>query len=218
MSTVTLSQPINWIAAGCKRSFIEREFSGGGGAKFVTITPNDARELLANNPENRTMSGQKLAQYTADIKAGNWALNGEAIIVASDGCLNDGQHRLTACIQADTAFEALLVVGVRRETRTTVDQGIARTAGNVMTMRGTLNANSVSTMARMALAFERAKGRSFGRPSYLTTAELTAYYDANAEALQEAFRFGRRAPASASVLAQPTLFGFWAYQIGRAHV
>lgn len=193
-------------------SFLEREFPNGAGAIFTTITPTIARELLADNPDNRNPSKIKVGQYASDMRNGKWALNGESIIVADDGSLNDGQQRLLACIEADTSFGTVVCYGVPRETRTTVDQGKVRGAGDYLSMRGFPSANNVAAMAKMALAYNASNGKSVNGSAYVTNADALAYVDTNGEELLDAYRFAARSPKSFQGLGTPTtLLGFCAY-------
>lgn len=52
-------------------------------AKMVTLTPELAEQLLARNTHNRTVSRPRVAQYAADMRAGHWAFNGEAIKITA---------------------------------------------------------------------------------------------------------------------------------------
>lgn len=171
------------------KTFLEREFPEGFGARFLTITPRIAGELLACNPENRSISATKVAHYAEDMKSGRWAVNGESVVIANDGTLIDGQHRLYGCVQANENFETLLCVGVARETRTTIDQGRARTVGDYLTMEGVNNAKSVAAVARRGLQFERSNGQSIDG-KYLTHAEVMEYTTENADRLATSATYG----------------------------
>ena len=95
------------------------------------LTPDLARLLLASNEENRHIRDnnrgtRNVTAYAEMMKRGEWLLNGSTIVVAANGQLNDGQHRCTACVEADVAVPVLITFGVDRESRSTLDQGIAR--------------------------------------------------------------------------------------------
>lgn len=138
----------------------------------VNMTPELAKTLLDLNPDNRSIRNTKVVQYAADMAAGRWALNGEPIIVSTDGHLNDGQHRCRACIDANTAIPIAIMFGIERDTRQTVDQGAARTAGDILDMQGIQNPKSAAAIARMAIAFERNDGRTLLNAKNITTAEI----------------------------------------------
>lgn len=102
--------------------------------EVFTITPDMARVLLTLNPSNRKISPLNVGRIAHDIRTDKWRLNGEPIIFSRDGELNDGQHRLHAVIEADRPVETFITFGLDRESRTTVDTGIARTAASFLSM------------------------------------------------------------------------------------
>ena len=138
--------------------------------EIVQLTPMLARVLLGRNDGNRCVRKSKVAQYKSDILAGRWSMNGEPIIVSRDGLLNDGQHRCLAVIEANAPIQVIIVFGVERETRETVDQGGARSASDIALMHHVPNAALASAIARMMIVYERNEGRSFANASYLSTA------------------------------------------------
>lgn len=134
----------------------------------VMMTADLARRLLARNDENRPLRVRGRTRcveaYAEAMKRGEWDLNGQAIIVSEDGLLNDGQHRLHAVILSGMSVEMQITFGVRRSTRHTVDQGAARTPGNILAMYGHKNANPLAHALHFMWVYE--DGRSFNdRPS-----------------------------------------------------
>ena len=71
--------------------------------------------------------------------------------MSREGILNDGQHRLYAVVKAKRSIQAILTVGVDRETRFTVDTGASRSAGDHLGLEGFSNANTSASMARYIL-------------------------------------------------------------------
>lgn len=68
---------------------------------YEFITPEMAADLLETNTENRKISKGTVEAYMQDILAGNWDETvGTAISIDENGILRDGQHRLTAIVQA----------------------------------------------------------------------------------------------------------------------
>ena len=154
--TATAAQLSAWIDRGRATVF----------TVTTMLTPELARLLLANNPNNRppllgTHKGTRsITAYAAMMRRGEWMLNGSTLVVASTGELNDGQHRCEAVIMAETAVPVQIVFGVDRETRSTLDQGIARTGGNVLAMAGVKNSNDVAVYLRFRMAISHS-----GHPS-----------------------------------------------------
>lgn len=192
---------VHWLNECVKRG--ERETF----AELITLTPGLAKVLLDRNPHNRNVRQTKVAQYASDMRSGRWALNGEPIIVAKTGELNDGQNRCEAVIDANTPIQVMLMFGVERETRTTVDQGATRGAGDFLGMNGVENANSAATIARLLLAYEASGGQGVDTKPF-TNAQVTdrAQRDANIEV---AAHFAHRAVTQrAKAYVAGTLIGF----------
>lgn len=141
-------------------------------AEVITLTPGLAGHLIRNNPDNRAFRPVKVKHFARDMKAGRWPLNGETIIVAKTGELNDGQHRLQAIIDANVCVQATIHFGVERATRTTVDQGSARGAGAYLRMDGLPYAEVAAGVARHILAFEDTDGAHLGTGKQFTASEV----------------------------------------------
>lgn len=119
------------------------------------ITPEMAELLLKKNPDNRNIKKVRVVEIRADLEAGRYVLNGEPIIVSRDGLLNDGQHRLLACVESGVAFRSLVVFGVTRSSRLTLDQGGARTVADYLDMAGKEDHTKVmATVGRMLWQFK----------------------------------------------------------------
>lgn len=105
----------------------------------MLITPKMANEMLMRNVSNRPANIDRVKKYAAQIKNGSWKINGETIIFSNSGQLNDGQHRLMACVQANTPFRSDVRFGVDRDTFDTIDIGKKRTCGDVAGIKGIPN-------------------------------------------------------------------------------
>jgi len=153
-------------------------------SEVVTITPSIARHILDYNPDNRRLYESKVQEIAGDITAGRWRINGETIIVAKDGSLNDGQHRLWAVVEAGMPITTLMVFGVERDTRYTVDMGIARSTGDFLGMRGVKNYNHVASISRLYDTFSR--GAYARKIIGQTKTYLLDVYRKNAKAIDDA--------------------------------
>jgi hypothetical protein len=124
-------------------------------AKMLTLTPRIAEQLLERNRHNRSVSSSRVRQYAADMRAGHWAFNGEAIKVDADGQVLDGQHRLLAVIEADCSVDTLLITGLPPAAQETMDQGRARTLGDVLKLRGEADYFNLAAAVRVVCLYER---------------------------------------------------------------
>lgn len=145
--------------------------------KIVRVTPELAEIILRNNPANRHVSPRKLGEYARDLKSAKWKLNGETIIIANTGELNDGQHRLVACKEAGVSFETIMVFGPDRASRDTIDTGLKRTIGAILAMGGHANANQLAHAVALLINYERHKTLAF-RPDWrATSSDVEAWLD-----------------------------------------
>lgn len=80
--------------------------------KFETITPEKAAKMLENNPNYRRVDNSRVISYARKMEQGMWQENGEAIQIAEDGSLLNGQHRLHAIIKCGIPQKMLIVCDV----------------------------------------------------------------------------------------------------------
>jgi len=138
-------------------SWLAQRVAKGRDAPFseiATITSTIAKHLLEQNIDNRPLSEMQVNQIAHDIKAGHWELNGETIIVAKDGTLNDGQNRLAAVVQSGIPIQTAIMFGVSRSSRMTVDMGRQRSGGNFMAMQGIKYANETASATGLFLRYK----------------------------------------------------------------
>lgn len=129
----------------------------GRSERFVVetqVTPKMAQLLLDRNIENRPLNLPAVEAYAAAMRRGEWLLNGQNIIVADTGEVNDGQHRLSAILSADMPVQMGLHFGVSRESRTTLDVGRKRTLADHFSMAGQTNAILLAAAVRLAWQYD----------------------------------------------------------------
>jgi hypothetical protein len=117
------------------------------------IGPEEAREYLKSNTKNRKLNDNHARRLREVMMAGDWWLNGETIVFGADGTLLNGQHRLTAIVQAGVFVDVLVVRGVDEEAFRTIDAGRTRTTGEVLGIDGEKNANCVAAAVQALLTF-----------------------------------------------------------------
>jgi hypothetical protein len=113
------------------------------------VTPELATVLLTLNTNNRPMSPRAIDRFQAILRRGAWQNTGEAIIVANNGQLSDGQHRLTAIRR--TGISALCDVrfGIARAAFAVTGTGARRTTGSAMAIAGKPNATMQAAIGRL---------------------------------------------------------------------
>ncbi len=172
-----------WLEAQLARMCYSGKF-----AEFVTVTPEMAAALLMKNPNNRHIVSGGVKEWANALKRGEWKQNGEPIIVSDSGELNDGQHRLTAVVETGISMPTLVVFGVERDSRKTVDTGRKRTVGHVLGMAGVTNSALVAATIRSLINFEKKAHIATHR----TGAEVEEYYLNNTE-VHDSLAIGRAA-------------------------
>jgi hypothetical protein len=86
-----------------------------------TVTPEMAEDYLTHNTRNRKIVAAHVDAIARDICAGNWMMNAQPICFARDGRLLNGQHRLSAVLQAGEAIEVPVMRGLPEEAYATYD-------------------------------------------------------------------------------------------------
>lgn len=103
-------------------------------AEVMTITPADATNWLACNQNNRPVRRRHVEFLAREILEGNWQVNGQAIIIADDEQVLDGQHRLLAIIESAKSIQSLVVYGIAEDAFKTIDTGAVRTGADALSM------------------------------------------------------------------------------------
>jgi hypothetical protein len=121
----------------------------------VTLTPEDAATLLSLNTKNRRIKQIHVSRLANSISRGEWQFNAQPIQIADDGLVLDGQHRLLASVQSGISIDTLIVYGARAESQETMDMGVVRTIGDILTLRGFKNANNLAALINRIIAYNQ---------------------------------------------------------------
>lgn len=113
------------------------------------VTPELAASLLAANKKNRSLRRRLVETYAADMSKGAWQFTGEALKVALDGALLDGQHRLAAIVKSGVTVPMLIVRDLPTSSQEVMDSGAKRTSADALRLRDEVNAVVLSSVARM---------------------------------------------------------------------
>lgn len=165
-------------------------------AELVTLTPALAALLLSRNQKNRPISEVGLDRLKRDLLEGRWVFNGESIVVADDGGLNDGQHRCRAVVETGISIRMVIVFGPKRESRMTLDQGVTRTVGHYLTMHGYSHANALAVAANYYCQMKE-RGRLSNSGKDRPTKTETLLYAEKHKGLSESVAYVSRPGAAA---------------------
>ncbi len=119
------------------------------------VTPEIAKLLLGMNHENRPLSASGVARFVGILEADRWINTGEPIIVASNGVLSDGQHRLHAIVESGIAAELDVRFGVPREAFTSTGTGLRRTNGHILAIAGRQYSTMQGALCRLLIHYDR---------------------------------------------------------------
>lgn len=124
-------------------------------SQVETITPDIAKKLLGNGIANRRLVRGRVAYFQSDMKAGNWALTGEPVIISDRGQLLDGQHRLHACVGAMVPFRTLVLRGISSGAFDYMGMGFRRNATDVLRRHGHVDASCLAAALSWKWRYER---------------------------------------------------------------
>jgi hypothetical protein len=112
------------------------------------ITPETAKQWLGANHKNRRLSDPVVTRLAGIIRRGEWMSDStDGIGLDADGGVINGQHRLTAVIEADETIHALVVRNVRPEVIKVIDQGRGRTFTQYLQMMENIHQPNVTAPA-----------------------------------------------------------------------
>ena len=137
----------------------------------VTVTPEQAGTWLKANTQNRNLNTKLVTHYARQMIDGRWELNGEAIKIADDGTLLDGQHRLAAVAASGEAVPMLIVQGLPTASQDTMDSGRKRSTADVLAIHGENNSAVLASVARRVWMWQSGNYR-FANVSTPSTAEI----------------------------------------------
>jgi hypothetical protein len=93
----------------------------GNAIEKIMLGPRYAYELLEHNRENRPLNHPHIERIAMQIKTGKWRYNGNTIKISEDNDVLDGQHRLWAIVESNTAVPTVVVRGIKRDAFATID-------------------------------------------------------------------------------------------------
>lgn len=155
------------------------------GEEKMLVTPEMAKEWLRANDKNRNLRANVVIDFTRDMLNGAWEYNGETISFSWDGFLLDGQHRLTALVEAgktdpDVFIEVLVVFGLDPATQMTMDRGVKRSPADFLRLEGYENSPLLAAIAKKWWSWERGDDKFKGNAKP-TNAEYKQLLDTHGE-------------------------------------
>ena len=177
-------------------------------ADMRIITPEVAQALLGRNTRNRVISSASLSTLRRALRNGEWRPNGEAVKIATNNDLLDGQHRLLAIVETGISMTTLVVTGLPPETQDTMDTGKSRSLRDILAIREEASPNGLAALVRRCALLEvfglATAVSGFNSKSGLTIPEQLAWLERNPwvrEYVNRGYRVAKHAPLTGALAA-----------------
>lgn len=178
--TVPVELAVQWL-----------KLSAHAGPQLVMVTPELAAELLKLNVENRTLRQTNIDKIARDMTQGRWEDNGDTIRFSDEPALLDGQHRLLAIIKTGLPMPLWIRSGLAKKTRSTMDTGARRTAGDALKFAGVSNGKNVAAVIRKVLMWNMGD-KKLSSNLTISNAEIEDAFQSDALAFQRSADIGTR--------------------------
>lgn len=167
--------------------------------RLVVIDPAQAAAIMARNVDNRPLKKVTVEHYARVIASGHWHLTHQGMAMDTRGVLQDGQHRLQACIDADMPIEVSFYVGCPVSNFKAIDEGRNRTVADLLGKDGEIDVTMLSTTTRLVAACRESNPRAFMRIK-LPNEVLYDAFKGDPERLREVIKWGRGNAQEAKVV------------------
>lgn len=152
------------------------------------ITPEMAKVWLEKNIGNRPLHAVHVKRLADAITSNQFVLTHQGVAFDSDGTLIDGQHRLSAIVQANKAVQMLVFRGLPTATREKIDNGKPRNVANVLSFRFGLEASVANNASAMLHVIYQMLG---GTKNSIGQEQLVSMYTSHQSGFEWAVRHAR---------------------------
>lgn len=160
----------------------------------VMLTPADASHLMEKSSGNRLLSPRRVNALAQSITRGEWQFDGNPIRLTSDGRLIDGQHRLSAIIQAKQAVPVLILHGLSDESQLVIDSGRPRSFADYLRMRGVPSVHRTAAAVRLLANIDSGNYKTGSwREFFLSNSAMWTYYLDHREEIADGLSMGQAA-------------------------
>ena len=121
----------------------------------ITVTPRVAEFLLHLNANIRNIRPARVNEIAGWMRSGRFLDNGDTVNINSLGKLDDGQHRLSACVATGVPFQAIVSFGTNPVATTTKDQQEKRTLAQILSARGVRGSASQSSIITASILLRK---------------------------------------------------------------
>lgn len=153
----------------------------------AAITPDLCESWIKRNVRNRNINQRVVIQYGLDMIEGRFKVNGQPIIFNSRGDLHDGQHRISACIEAKTPFVSDVRFGADPDSFGLLDLGRKRSVADIAGIENVKHNVTVSAAAVLLWTVKNHAARYIQDPlKRPTPTQCQQFIWANRERLESA--------------------------------
>ncbi len=184
--------------------------------KKELITPNKALSILQSNTKNRRLKSPHVNLYARDMQSGRWKEDtAEMIKISDEGLVLDGQHRLNAVIESNTAVWFHVAYDVPTEVFDVLDTGSTRSASDAFKIKGVKHESSIPSIITTYNLLCSNKRRGIQVHHKATNSMLLDQYLQNENFWQEIAKSSHaRYLSFAKILPPSYIGGFAAFFIG----
>lgn len=179
-------------------------FAGGPNSKMkvdiLAIDKPMAKKMLVFNEGNRPFKLWRAKQISAQLRTGEFLTTHQGIAFDWNGHLIDGQHRLWALDDTGITQELQVTWNAAPATFIAIDNGTARSGGDVFAVAGYANSTTVSATARHGVAYLRGAKTMVGGGSRVDSAARLSFAQAR-PGIEDAVRIGVQIKTACSMTA-----------------
>lgn len=161
-------------------------------SRVVTVTPEVAEAFLSRASVNRRLDKGRVKSLVGSILRDEWKLTHQGIAFDEAGVLLDGQHRLHAIIEANTAVRMFVFDGLSEDVFPVLDTGKRRSAADTLLSTGEKYLPLLSSTIRHVILFRAMPNESWsGARAYVSNDQILAAYYGDKDRYAEAVATGR---------------------------
>lgn len=180
------------------------------------ITPSKAQEYLTRNVNNRRLREIIVNVYADSMKRGLWRLSNDAICFTKSGKLINGQHRLQAICKSGCSAKFNVSRGYDEDDIMVMDNGVARSSGDVLYLQGIENSNTISGVIKRKLILNKSH-QGIGKYNHsndkILNSVVNEEYFAHEEFYQDVVLFAKNCYRKLRVMAESEYGGISAHLI-----
>ncbi len=136
--------------------------------RAVMLTPEGAEAILAANSRNRRKRPGGVEFFEDIINHDEWGWTHQGIAIDTEGYVQDGQHRLQACVKTGKTLPVYITIGMPPENFGKIDTGMPRNARDLAYLRGEKNEAILTSVGRMLVQIEQHGGEAARRTTKRT--------------------------------------------------